>query len=147
MLLTSPIVRSTSACCGRPNLSSCRSCAGARPGLTISRRFSNRTVMSGSADSFGRFKPRMARASYRQRLVDILDDIGDVFDADRKADGFRQHASHALLFAGHLAVGGRGWMAGERFRIANINQPRDQVQRVIEGLAGLEAALDAEGEQ
>ena len=89
----------------------------------------------------------MPRAGLRQRLVDILDDVGDMFDADRKPDGFRQHAGHALLFGRHLAVGGRSRVAGERFRIADIDEPRDQLQRVVEGLAGLEAALDAEGEQ
>ena len=40
-----------------------RSCVGARPGLTISRRLSNRTVMSGpSADLFRGLEPLMARA-------------------------------------------------------------------------------------
>ena len=38
-------------------------------------------------------------------------------------------------------------MAGERFRIADIDQSRDQLERVIEALAGLHATLDAEGEQ
>src|ERR1700676_5482888 len=120
---------------------------GARRGLTMSRCLSNRRVMPGLADLFRGLEPLMPRAGYRERLVDILDDVGSVFDADREPEGFREHARHALLFGGHLAVRGRGGMAGKRFRIADIDQPRDQLQRIIEGLAGLEAALDAEGEQ
>src|ERR1700722_1987081 len=147
ILLMSPIVRSTSACCGRPNLSSCRSWAGARPGLTISRRLSSRTVMRGPRRLFRGLEPLMRPAGRGQRLVDILNDVGGVFDADRQPDGFRQYPRHALLLGGHLPVRGRGRMAGERFRIADIDQPRDQLQRVVEGLAGLQAALDAEGEQ
>ena len=38
------------------------------------------------------------------------------------------NAGHALLFDRHLAMGGRGGMTGERFRIADIDEPRDQLQ-------------------
>src|SRR5580692_11948541 len=101
----SAIVRSTSTFCGWPNLSSRRSCAGTRPGLTINRRFSNTTVMSPSASSFGRLKPSARRTCLRQRLVDVFDDVVGVLDADREADGLGQDAGHALLLSGHLAMG------------------------------------------
>src|SRR5665213_4584385 len=119
MLLTSPIVRSTSACFGWPSLSSRRCCVGARPGLTISRRFSNRTVMPDTSDLFRGLEPLLLAACDHQRLVDILDDVGRMLDADRQPDGFRQDAGHALLFGGHLAVSGRGRMARQRFRVAD----------------------------
>ncbi len=70
-----------------------------------------------------------------------------VFDTDRKPDCFRQNAGDALLFSGHLAVGGRCRMAGEGFCVADIDESRDQLQRVIEGLAGFEAAFDSECKQ
>ena len=41
----------------------------------------------------------------------------------------------------HLPVRGRGRMAGERLGIAHVDQPLDQAERVIEFLAGFEAAL------
>src|SRR5579863_8011630 len=96
MLLMSPIVRSASTFFGWPRLSSRRCCAGTRPGLTISRRFSNGTVMSHSVSSFRRFEPVALRACFRQRPVDVFDDVVDVLDADREANGFGQDARHAL---------------------------------------------------
>ena len=38
-------------------------------------------------------------------------------------------------------------MAGQRFGVAHIDEPLDQLERVVELLAGLEAALDPEGQQ
>src|ERR1700716_1011725 len=147
MLLMSPIVSTASEFrCLSSGSASCHS-VGARPGLTMSRCLSNRRVMPGLIDLFRGLKPLMLRAGQRERLVDILDNVGGVFDADRKPDGFRQNAGQALLLGGHLAMRGRSGMAGEGFCIADIDQPRDQLQRVIEGLAGLKPALDAECEQ
>ena len=53
----------------------------------------------------------------------------------------------ALLLCRHLPVRGRGRVTGQRLGVANVDEACDQLQRVIEGLAGLHAALDAEGEQ
>ena len=52
-----------------------------------------------------------------------------------------------LLLGRHLPVRGRGRMAGERLGVADIHQPLDQLERVVEALAGFEAAVDAEGHQ
>ena len=49
--------------------------------------------------------------------------------------------------ARHLSMGGRGGMAAERSGVADVDQALDQLQRVVERLAGFEPALDAEGEQ
>src|SRR5581483_10099754 len=38
-------------------------------------------------------------------------------------------------------------MAGEGLRIADIDEPCDQLQRVVESLAGFQAALDSEGKK
>ena len=97
--------------------------------------------------SFRCFEPRMSRAGGTESLIDVFDDVADMFDADRKADGFGQDAGHALLLGRHLAMSGRGGVARKRLRVAYIDEPRDQLQRIIEGLAGLKAAIDAEREQ
>jgi len=97
--------------------------------------------------SFRRFKPRTSRAGGSKSLIDIFDDVADMFDADRKPDGFGQNAGHALLLGGHLAVSGGGRVTRKRLRVADVDEPRDQLQRIVEGLAGLKTALDAEGEQ
>src|ERR1700730_2371773 len=145
ILLMSPMLSSASAVFSRrSNSSASRSCEGASAGLTIGRCLSNSSVMPG-LNLFRGLEPLMPRAGLLEGLVDVLDNVGAVFDADRWIDGFRQHARHALLFAGHLAVGGRGGVAGERFRVADIDQARDQTKRVVKGLASLQPALDAEG--
>ena len=57
-----------------------------------------------SVGLFRRLKP--LRTCRGERLVDVLDDICTVLDADRQPDGLGQDAGHALLFGRHLAVGG-----------------------------------------
>ena len=51
------------------------------------------------------------------------------------------HAGLLLLLVRHLPMRGGGGMAGQRFGVADIDEPLDQLQRVVEPLAGLEAAL------
>src|ERR1700745_2594447 len=94
-----------------------------------------------------RFQPRMSRARGTESLIDILDDVGDMFDADRKPDGFWLNAGHALLLNRHLAVSSGGGVTCKRLRVTDIDEPCDQLQRIVEGLAGLKSALDAEREQ
>ena len=52
-----------------------------------------------------------------------------------------------LLFGRHLPVRGRCRMAGQRFRVSDVDQPLEQFQRVVEPLAGLEPSRHAEGQQ
>ena len=47
----------------------------------------------------------------------------------------------------HLPVRRRGRMAGERFRIAHIDQPLEQLERVVKPLPAFEPAGDAEGQE
>ena len=82
-----------------------------------------------------------------QSLIQIFDNVGGMFDTDADPDHLRPDAGLALLVRCHLPMRGRGRMAGERFRIADIDQPFDEPQRVVKRLAGLETALDAEGQQ
>ena len=83
----------------------------------------------------------------RQRLIEIGDDVVDMLDADAEPDHFRPHAGLALLLGRHLPMRGRGRMAGERLGVAHIDQPLEQLERVVEALAGVKPAGDAEGQQ
>src|ERR1700693_2545713 len=74
MLLISPIVISV------PSARANASCAGASAGLAIGGCLSYRSVMAGLANLFGALEPPLAGAGRSQRLVEIFDDVGDVFD-------------------------------------------------------------------
>src|SRR5665213_4595704 len=103
MLLMRPIV-STSSTALRPgsNRSASRRAAATGAGLTICRCLSNSRAMPGSGGLFRCLLVRVLRTGLRQRLVDIFDDVADVLDADREADGLRQRAGLALLLRRHL---------------------------------------------
>src|SRR5690348_3290523 len=121
MLLTRPMVNSAAP--ARSNAP----CAGASAGLLIGRSLSNRGVMAAPPALFRGLEPRRSRAGPGQRLVDVLDDVVDMLDADREAYGFGQHTGQPLLLGRHLAMRGRCRMAGQRLRIADINEARDQL--------------------
>ena len=70
-----------------------------------------------------------------------------MLDADRQANHVFRYAGLFQLFGRELAVGGAGRVAGERFGVADVDQTRDQLQRILEARAGFAAALDAEGQQ
>src|SRR3984957_65091 len=131
MLLTSPIVRQL-----RPR----RSPAGSD--RTVSRR---RGMGSALPRLFG--SNQASRLGGAKRLIEVGDDVVDVLDADREADHLRPHASFLLLRRRHLPMRGRSRMAGERFGVAHIDQPLEQLERIVKRLAGIEAAGDAEREQ
>jgi hypothetical protein len=73
--------------------------------------------------------------SHIESLIKVADDVVDMFDADANANRFGCNSSLALLFDGHLPVGGRGRMTGQGFGIADIYQPLNQLQSIIEFLA------------
>src|SRR5215469_292158 len=97
MLLTRPMVISIGA--PRSNAS----CPGASVGLAIDCFLSNRRTIALRC-LFGGLEPALGRAGLCQRLVDILDDVGDMLDADREADGLGQHTCDPLLLARHLPM-------------------------------------------
>src|SRR5580692_9490079 len=82
---------------------------------------------------------RLARARRGERAVEVFDDVVGVFEPDTEANGLRPHAGAALFLGRHLAMGGGGRMAAQRARVADVDQPLDQLQRVIEPLGRLEA--------
>ena len=83
----------------------------------------------------------------RQGLVQIGQQIVDVLDTDRQAHGFLAHAGLLQLFGIELAVGGGRRVRGQRLGVADVDQAREQLQRVLEARAGLAAALHAKREQ
>ena len=56
-------------------------------------------------------------------------------------------AGGQLFLRRHLPMRRRGRMAGERFRIAQVDQALEQLERVIEAHAGRQAAADFERHQ
>src|SRR5262249_28501937 len=82
-----------------------------------------------------------------QRLVEVVDDVVDVLDADAQPDHLGLDAGLELLVRRPLPMGGGSRVAGERFRVAHVDQALDQLERVVEAFARVEAAAHPEGEQ
>src|SRR5205823_3180889 len=82
-----------------------------------------------------------------KRLIEILDDVIDVLDADAEPDHLGADASFALLFRRHLAVGRRSRMTGKRLGIAHVNQTFDEVERVVTFDAGVKTSTNAERQE
>src|SRR3989440_12701093 len=95
----------------------------------------------------GRQQSAIVRTRRPERLIEVGDDVIDVLDANAEPDHLGPDAGLALLFLRHLAVGGGGRMAGQRFGIAHVDEALDEPQRVVEFLAGFEPALDPEGQE
>src|SRR5579872_2436962 len=93
--------------------------------------------------------PAVYGPDYRriESLVEVSDDIVEVFDADTEPDHLGSHPGVALFFNRHLTMSGRGRMASQRFGVSNIHKPLDQLERIIELFAGLEPSLDSKSHQ
>src|SRR5437867_9705656 len=91
--------------------------------------------------------PPSSANSRIERLIEVADDVVDVFDADTEPHRLGFNPGLALFFNRHLSMSGRGRMAGQRFGITDIHEPLDQLESVIELLAGLEPSLDPKGHQ
>ncbi len=119
--------------------------ASSRRALFQHHRHRRYSKLSGR--SFRRDHCPMRRLRRSERLIEIRDDVVDVLDADAQPDRLRPHARHGLLLRRHLAMGGGGRMAGERLRVADVDEALDELERVVEPGSGLVAALDPEGQQ
>ncbi len=84
------------------------------------------------------------RSGARQRLIEIGEQVVDMLNADRQSHGFLADAGLAQFVGRKLAVRGGSRVGGERFGVADIDEPREQAQRVLERRAGCAAALHAE---
>src|SRR4051812_35238095 len=86
-------------------------------------------------------------ACFRERLVEVLDDVVDVLDPDREAHGVLGDAGQRELLVVELRVRRGGVVDRERLRVTDVRQVAEQAEALDEALARLEAALDAEGDE
>ncbi len=80
----------------------------------------------------------------RQRLVEVGEDVIDVFDADREADEFGGDSGGALLFLVELGMSGGGRVDRQRFGIADVGEVFEKFEGIDEFRAGFGPTLDAE---
>src|SRR5580698_3656036 len=92
---------------------------------------------------------RLSRVAVRHfdGIVEICEDVANVFNADRQPDQLGSYAGVFLLFDRELGMSGRRGVDDQRFGIANVSQQGKQLERIDQLLARLEASLDAEGDQ
>ena len=81
-----------------------------------------------------------------ESLVEVVNDVLDVLDADGDANHVRRDAGRDLLLLSQLLVRGRGWVDDQRLRVAHIGQVAGELDALDELLAAVTSALDAEGE-
>ena len=102
---------------------------------------------AAEGDSVGPTGPGGLPSRCGQGLVEVLEDVVDVLDADAKPDDVRRDAGGLLLVLGHLPVRRRGRMRRQRAHVADVDEALEDLERVVELDAGLVAALDAEAQQ
>ena len=81
-----------------------------------------------------------------QRLVQIPQDVLNVFNADAEADEVGRDASCDQLVFGELAVGRAGWVNGQALGVTDVGDVAKELQVVDEVLACCLTALDAKAE-
>ena len=67
-----------------------------------------------------------------QRLIQIRQYVLDRLDPHRQPDHLRFDPGLGLLGFAKLAVGGRGGVAGQRLGIADVDQPLEDLERIVE---------------
>ena len=77
-------------------------------------------------------------------MLEIVEDIVDVFDADRESNIIRGYASCRLLSGRQLLMSSAGGMDSERLRVAQVGQMGRKFQAVDETTTRLEAPIDPE---
>ena len=60
-----------------------------------------------------------------QRMIQITDDVIDVFNADANTNRFGANAGLTLFYGRHQPVSGRCGVASERFCVAQVDQSLD----------------------
>src|SRR4051812_20927617 len=90
----------------------------------------------------------MRLVSYRlaERLVKIINNVGDVFDTHRQSHEAGADARLGQLLLGELGVGGGSGVDDQRLRVTDVGQVAGEVHRFDQLLAGGAAALDTEAE-
>jgi len=70
-----------------------------------------------------------------------------MFDADAEPNHIGGDTGGSQFRFGQLAVGGGCGVRGQRFGIADVDQPFEQVERIVKFNAGLKPAFDAKRQQ
>ena len=79
-------------------------------------------------------------------LVEVPEDIFDIFGADGKAHEIGSDTGARLLFFVELTVGSDGGVDGEGLGVADVGQVAEELQGFNELLASFSAAFDAKTE-
>ena len=88
----------------------------------------------------------LARSGFGQGLIDVGDDVVDVFQAYRDADEFRGNAGGKLGLRTHLTMAGGGGVQDQGFGVADIGQVAGELDGVDEFFAGGQTAFNAEAQ-
>src|SRR6266702_4635103 len=81
-----------------------------------------------------------------QRLVDIINDVFNILDADGKADKVGSDSGRSLLLHGQLLVSGGRWVNHQGFGIADVGKVGEEFHVVDEPLARFQPSLDPEAD-
>src|SRR5690606_19761633 len=79
-----------------------------------------------------------------ETLLDVLDDVVDVLEADRQAHELRRDPAGLLLLRRQLRMRRRRRMDREAPRVADVREVAEELEPLDELAARLEPALDAE---
>ena len=80
-----------------------------------------------------------------QCLLDVSEDVLNVFDAYRETDQIRRNTSGLQFFLVHLTVGAAGGMENAGLGICHMGGDGGQLQILHEGFSSSTSALDTEG--
>src|SRR5271165_7635423 len=80
-------------------------------------------------------------------LIQIGENVIDVFNAHAQADASWSHAGRELLLRCHLPMRRRCRMAGQRFCIAQVHQALEQLERIVEAYARRQSAANLESHE
>ena len=82
-----------------------------------------------------------------QGLIEVGQDVVYMFNPNAQADHFRQNTGASLLLGRHLPVCRRSRVAGQRLGVAQVHQPGNELERIVEADGGCVAPLDAQCQQ
>jgi hypothetical protein len=87
---------------------------------------------------------QLSERERRKRAIKILDQIVDVFDANRKTHRLFANTRAGEFFGRQLTMRCRRRVRDKRFGVADIDKSSEQLQRVLEFRARSTTAFDAE---
>src|SRR5439155_2865110 len=101
----------------------------------------------GPPDRPPRGAPAATRFRRPERLIEVGENVVDLLDPHAEPNRLRAHPGLLLLLHRHLPMRRRRRMARQRLGVPQIDQPHEQLERVVESLARLEPPLDPKRQQ